>query len=128
MTDCLLQKGIESFCPVQRVKRQWSDRVKTIEEPLFRSCIFVKITTGQRTDVRLTEGALNFVYRDGKPLVVKEKDIRVLKRHLAEVEQGSLPPISEEAQESMKARKSTTLYLNRFRNWLTVGMERPKLV
>ncbi|MEY3687769.1 MAG: hypothetical protein RIR84_610, partial [Bacteroidota bacterium] len=32
----LQQKGIEAYCPLNRVKRKWSDRIKTIEEPLFK--------------------------------------------------------------------------------------------
>jgi transcription antitermination factor NusG len=40
----LLQgKGIESYCPLNKVRRKWSDRIKTIEEPLFKSYVFVKI-------------------------------------------------------------------------------------
>ena len=39
----LLKSGIESWCPVQKKERQWSDRKKIIEEPLFRSYVFVKI-------------------------------------------------------------------------------------
>ena len=128
VSDCLEQKGIESFCPVKKVKRQWSDRVKTIEEPLFRSCIFVKIGPEQRTDVRLTDGVMNFVYQGGKPLAVKEKDMRVLKTHFAEVDRLAVPPCDAEAPGTSKAPKSITLYLDRFREWLAASMERPKLV
>ena len=39
----LLKANIESWCPVQKKERQWSDRKKIIEEPLFRSYVFVKI-------------------------------------------------------------------------------------
>ena len=39
----LLKKGIEVWCPVQKVQKQWSDRKKIVEEPLFKSYVFVKI-------------------------------------------------------------------------------------
>ncbi|WP_204268528.1 transcription termination/antitermination NusG family protein, partial [Escherichia coli] len=39
----LLRKGVESWCPLQKVERQWSDRKKIIEDPLFKSYVFVKI-------------------------------------------------------------------------------------
>jgi transcription antitermination factor NusG len=49
----LLQgKGIESYCPLNKVRRKWSDRIKTIEEPLFKSYVFVKIDEEARTNVR----------------------------------------------------------------------------
>ena len=79
----LQQKGIEVFCPLQKARSQWSDRVKTIEKPLFKSVIFVKITEDQRTIVRLTEGVLNFVSRNGKPVVLKEKIIQGIRQFQA---------------------------------------------
>ena len=36
-------KGIENYCPVNKVTRQWSDRKKVILEPLFKCYVFVKI-------------------------------------------------------------------------------------
>ena len=128
VTDCLAQKGVESFCPVKKVKRQWSDRVKTIEEPLFKSCIFIKISPERRTEVRLTDGVVNFVYQGGKPVVVKEKDMRVLKKHFSEPDHDPIFSCDVEEQENGKASKSIRLYLDRFRNWLVASMERPKLV
>lgn len=88
VVELLRQKGIEAFCPLQKSKSQWSDRVKTIEKPLLKSFVFVKISEDQRTEVRLTEGVLNFVYRSGKPVVVKEKlvqGIRQFQQAYAEV-------------------------------------------
>ena len=38
----LKEQGTESYCPLNKVKRKWSDRVKTVEEPLFKSYVFVK--------------------------------------------------------------------------------------
>ena len=39
----LLKINIESYLPLQKKLKQWSDRKKWVEEPLFRSYIFVKI-------------------------------------------------------------------------------------
>ena len=44
----LKQKGIDTFCPLLKAKRQWSDRVKTIEQPLLKSYVFVKVAEDQR--------------------------------------------------------------------------------
>ena len=38
----LRKKRIETFLPVRRVVRHWSDRKKLIEEPLFKSYLFVR--------------------------------------------------------------------------------------
>ena len=37
------EKGVESYCPLNKVRRKWSDRIKTVEEPLFKSYVFVKV-------------------------------------------------------------------------------------
>ena len=52
----LLQKGIESYCPTTIVKKQWTDRVKKIKQPLFTSYLFVKITIDQQQQIRETAG------------------------------------------------------------------------
>ncbi|MGZ5221826.1 MAG: UpxY family transcription antiterminator [Flavisolibacter sp.] len=87
VNSLLLQKGVESYCPLNKVRRKWSDRIKTIEEPLFKSYVFVKIVDDDRTRVRMTNGVVNFVYWDGKPAIIKEKEILTIKRFLDEYEQ-----------------------------------------
>ena len=80
------EKGLESYCPLNKVRRKWSDRYKIVEEPLFKSYVFVKVSEEDRTNVRMTTGAINFVYWDGKPAVVKEKEITAIRRFLNEYE------------------------------------------
>ena len=82
----LLQKGVEVYCPLNKVRRKWSDRIKTVEEPLFKSYVFVKITDEDRTNVRMTNGVVNFVYWNGKPAIIKDKEIQTIKRFLDEYE------------------------------------------
>lgn len=87
VNSLLIQKGIESYCPLNKVRRKWSDRIKTVEEPLFKSYVFVKIDDTERSNVRMTNGVVNFVYWDGKPAVIREKEIQTIKRFLNEYEQ-----------------------------------------
>ncbi len=82
----LIQKGIESYCPLNKVRRKWTDRIKIVEEPLFKSYVFVKVTEEDRTKVRVTDGVINFVYWNGKPAIIKERDILNIKRFLEEHE------------------------------------------
>ncbi|RPD43527.1 UpxY family transcription antiterminator [Paracnuella aquatica] len=86
VAQLLTQKGIESYCPLNKVRRKWSDRVKLVEEPLFKSYVFVRITDEGRTEVRMTEGVINFVYWNGKPAIVKDKEIQTIQRFLDEHE------------------------------------------
>lgn len=82
----LKEKGFESYCPLNKVRRKWSDRIKLIEEPLFKSYVFVKTDDASRTQIRMTNGVINFVYWDGRPAVIKEKEIATIKRFLDEHE------------------------------------------
>ena len=82
----LKEKGVEVYCPLNKIKRRWSDRLKTIEEPLFKSYVFVKVGDGEKTAVRMTTGVINFVYWNKKPAIVRDKEIQTIKRFLDEHE------------------------------------------
>jgi transcription antitermination factor NusG len=89
----LSDKGVECYCPLNRVKRKWTDRIKAIDEPLFKSYVFVKVYDTERTKVRLTNGVINFVYWNGKPAIVKEKEIQTIKRFLDEHDAVQVRPM-----------------------------------
>lgn len=86
VNQLLQEKGFESYCPLNKVRRKWSDRYKLIEEPLFKSYVFVKANETERTSVRMTPGVINFVYGEGKPAVIREKEIQNIRRFLDEYE------------------------------------------
>ena len=89
----LQEKGVESYCPLNKVKRKWSDRVKIIEEPLFKSYVFVKVSDEEKTTVRMTAGVMNFIYWNKKPAVIKEKEILTIKKFLDEYKDVHVYPI-----------------------------------
>ncbi len=82
----LNNKGIECWCPLRKTEKQWSDRKKIIEEPLFTSYVFVYIEESDRTKVLMTDGILNFVYYVGKPAVIRNEEIDLIKKYLSETE------------------------------------------
>ena len=101
--DLLLrEKGFESYCPLNKVRRKWSDRIKLVEEPLFKSYVFVKVDDASRTNVRMTSGVINFVYWNGKPAVIKEKEIGIIKRFLDEHENVEVRPMDIEVNQRVK--------------------------
>lgn len=89
----LTDRGIESYCPLHKVKKKWSDRIKIIEEPLFKSYLFVKVSEEHRTDVRMVNGVVNFVYWLGKPAVVQEREIDTIRRFLNEYKDVTAQPL-----------------------------------
>lgn len=79
-------RGIENYCPLNRVKKQWSDRKKIVYEPLFKGYIFVKMYEENKWDIKKIEGIINYVYWLGKPAKVKEEEINTIKKFLSEFE------------------------------------------
>jgi len=77
---------IENYLPLQRITRQWSDRKKVVEEPLFRSYVFIRIEESIKEKIRNIDGVLNFVYWLGKPAVIKDAEILVIREFLNEYE------------------------------------------
>ena len=90
----LVNNGVEAYCPLNRVKKKWSDRIKWVEEPLFKSYVFVKMTEEQQTGVRMINGVVNFVYWLGKPAVVKDKEIETIRKFLNDYEEVWAEPLT----------------------------------
>jgi transcription antitermination factor NusG len=98
----LVEKGIETYCPLNKVRRKWSDRIKIVEEPLFKSYVFVKVHDGERTTVRMTAGVINFIYWDKKPAIIKEKEINAIKRFLNDYENVEVHPLQIRVNERVR--------------------------
>lgn len=102
VNQLLTEKGLESYCPLNKVRRKWSDRMKIVEEPLFKSYVFVKVNDQDRTEVRMTDGVINFVYWDGKPALIKEREINAIRLFLNEYENVEVKPMELELNQRVK--------------------------
>jgi transcription antitermination factor NusG len=109
VNQLLTEKGVESYCPLNKVRRKWSDRIKIVEEPLFKSYVFVKVSDDDRTAVRMTNGAINFVYWNGKPAVIKEKEIVAIKRFLNEYENVEAVPVNLKVNQRVRVTNGTLM-------------------
>ncbi|MBS1921518.1 MAG: UpxY family transcription antiterminator [Bacteroidetes bacterium] len=84
VAETLTHKKIECYCPINKVVRQWSDRKKIVHEPLFTSYVFVRIPETGLTSLRQTHGVINLVYWLGKPALIRDVEIDIIKRFLNE--------------------------------------------
>jgi transcription antitermination factor NusG len=107
----LKEKGLESYCPLNKVRRKWSDRIKVVEEPLFKSYVFVKVNDADRSNVRMTTGAINFVYWNGKPAVIREREITAIKRFLNEYENVEARPMDLKVSQRVRVTNGTLMDL-----------------
>ena len=78
------QKGIENYCPLNKVEKRWSDRKKTVLEPLFKGYIFIKIDDTKKWDIKQIDGIVNYVYWLGKPARVRQNEINNIRFFLKE--------------------------------------------
>ncbi|MCL4482447.1 MAG: UpxY family transcription antiterminator [Bacteroidetes bacterium] len=76
--------GIESFLPLQRKLRQWSDRKKWVEIPLISGYVFVRITRKHYDTVLQIDNVMQYVRFEGKAAIIRDQDIEILKRMLGQ--------------------------------------------
>lgn len=96
----LADKGIEVYCPLNEVVKQWSDRRKKILEPVFRSYIFVRLNVydKEQTTVLETPGAVRFLFWQKKPGLVREEEITAIKDFLNDYKGARISVNMEEGQ------------------------------
>ena len=88
----LVEAEVETFLPLQKTYRIWSDRKKMIEKPLLSSYIFVKTKSKYFPVVYKIDGVVKFVSFEKKPVPIPQKQIdnlRLLVNSDAEIEVSS---------------------------------------
>ncbi len=78
----LTEAGIEAFLPQQKILKQWSDRKKWVEEPLFRSYLFVLINQDEYYKVLNIIGVVKYITFEGKAVPVPDQQILAIKQFL----------------------------------------------
>jgi transcription antitermination factor NusG len=76
----LLNKNIEAYVPLVKNLKQWSDRKKMVEAPLFTGYVFVKINSLKNQEVLQTKGVVNFVRHLGQIASITDVEINRLKQ------------------------------------------------
>ena len=85
----LVEAVIETFLPLQKTYRMWSDRKKLVEKPLLTSYIFVRTSKKNFPKVYKTNGVVKFVSFEGQPVSIPQNQIdnlRLLINSDAEIE------------------------------------------
>lgn len=78
----LLKQNYEAYLPLQKTIRQWKDRKKIVEVPLFSSYIFVRIAPRQIIEVLRINGIARYISFNNKPAYVKDEEIDLIKSFL----------------------------------------------
>lgn len=81
----LQNQGVTTFLPLTTRLRQWSDRRKLVQLPLFPGYAFVRLIydAQERLRVLRTEGVVGFVGTHGQGISIPEKQIENIQAILA---------------------------------------------
>jgi len=82
VVQSLKDAGFEAWLPLHTVVRQWSDRKKKVEVPLFNSYVFIHIEKNRLYDAVQTEGVASTVRFNGEPAPIRDDQIALIKKVL----------------------------------------------
>ena len=84
----LEEMGIQAYLPIVTVVKQWSDRRKKVEEPLFKSYVFVFSNDKEYIPILSLSGVVKFVCFEKKAVIVPENQILAIKKFVSDFERG----------------------------------------
>ena len=84
VAERLTAAGYNVYCPLHKVKRQWSDRVKIIEEPLFKGYLFIQVEDHKRDQVFSFPGTVRYLFWLRRPALVRDAEIKTIQKWLGE--------------------------------------------
>lgn len=88
----LRQRGLESYLPLVQQIRQWSDRKKAVQFPLFPSYVFGRFTLSEVHAVLTTPGVSTIVRANGYPTPIPERDLENVKTFVSALAESGIQP------------------------------------
>ncbi len=79
VADALAGKGYEAFLPLHTERRRWSDRVKTMQVPLFAGYVFCRFDVQRRLPILTTPGVLHVVSTGQMPQPIDDEEMASLR-------------------------------------------------
>lgn len=115
----LNEANIEAYCPVLKTQRKWSDRYRCVEEPLFKSYCFVRISDLERNRILSVTGVVKYLTDCGRPAIVRDHEIDVIKQWLNEFSHEAV--VTESFSEKDRVRLGNGILLGREAEIVEVG-------
>ncbi len=83
VANYLLGQGYESFLPLYKCRKRWSDRVKEVQTPLFPGYLFCRFDPQDRLPIMKTPGVMQIVGVNRVPVPVDEVEIAAIQTLVA---------------------------------------------
>jgi transcription antitermination factor NusG len=123
VAERLREKEIDCWLPLHRSPQVWSDRVKLVDLPLFRSYIFVHCREVLLQQLPLIYGVSHVVCYNGKPAILRPKEIEAIRSFLEQAAERPLV-VGEEAEILTGAMRHVSGKVQRIhKNYLTLYIE-----
>lgn len=90
ISEVIGEKGFEGFAPTYVSRRRWSDRLKSVELPLFPGYVFCRIDVTHRMPILTIPGVFQFVGVGKTPFPIESREIGAI-REVAESGYGTEP-------------------------------------
>jgi transcription antitermination factor NusG len=71
----LRMRGFESLLPLHKVRRRWSDRMKTLEVPVFPGYLFCRFDLSHRVRILSSPGVARILGAGATPIPICETEI-----------------------------------------------------
>ncbi len=91
----LREREIESYLPLVRARRQWKDRVKLVDWPLFPSYVFGRFAMDDLSRVLATRGVVGVIRVGDRPVALSEDEIENVRRFAAALGSAGVEPEPE---------------------------------
>jgi transcription antitermination factor NusG len=78
-TSSLKDRGYETFLPLYRTRRKWSDRVKEIEAPLFPGYTFCRFDAGLKLPILQCPGVISILEAPAGPIPVPDSELAAVR-------------------------------------------------
>ncbi|CAA9252394.1 MAG: hypothetical protein AVDCRST_MAG56-2169 [uncultured Cytophagales bacterium] len=75
----LADMGVESYLPLNQVIKEWSDRKKKIEVPLFPNYVFIHVNPRERWNLLQCRELVRFVAYEGRPAIMHDEEIHLIR-------------------------------------------------
>ncbi len=82
VVELLLEQQYEAWLPLHKVVRQWSDRKKKVEVPLFNGYVFIRIPKNGIYEAVQTDGVARVVRFQGEPAPIRDDQIELIRKIL----------------------------------------------
>jgi transcription antitermination factor NusG len=82
VSNYLRQQGVEEFLPLYKSRREWSDRVRVVELPLFGGYIFCRVDPNSLVSVLNAPGVMRVLSYGTEPAPVPDGEIAAIRRLL----------------------------------------------